>query len=320
MKKILNPLSVAIVVCIVLVALAAHSQPNDMPDLRRAFNLAGVRSREIQYYVLESKLTNFALDGTRIGTDIFRLHLKCVPAEIAGKGKSEYTCVRFTIQQGDTAKVEIPGLTNWTYTFDESGLDEREQVFGIDHGKFENLVDSQGNPLPFDKAYHVYNAFIDFHAFCNVFAEPTREGKGVQNLRKIGQKIVHAAAFSEAPTNLGKHVAEGSFFKNGEITLVFKGLSLVDGSACALIGYDSGESSFKMIMKPMPEMEIQTVGSSHYMGEIYKNLSTNWVQKATMTEYVVSETTIPMSPNKIHSVVERNILIVNLPKEQFSSF
>ena len=117
-----------------------------------------------------------------------------------------------------------------------------------------------------------------------MFAESTTEGNGIQNLKKIGQKIVHAAAFSEPPVNLGSNVSEGSFFKNGEITLEFKGLSVVNDRQCALLEYDSGESSFKIIMEPMPNMEIQTVGSSHYQGDIYKDLATNWVQKITMNE------------------------------------
>lgn len=287
--------------------------------LDKKFDLAGEHSQETQYFLMESKLITYALDGTRVGTDIFRLRLKCVPAKVAGEEGDEYTCVRFTLQQGDTLEAAIPALDNWTYVFKQIGIDEKGQVFGIDHGKFENLVDSNGNTLPPDKAYLVYNAFIDFHGFCNVFAESTTEGNGIQNLKMIGQKIVHAAAFSEPPVNLGSNVSEGSFFKNGEITLEFKGLSVVNGKHCALLEYDSGESSFKMIMKPMPNMEIQTVGSSHYKGDIYKDLATNWVQKVTMIEVVVSETTLPMPPNKINSVIERNIIIRNVDEKEFGS-
>jgi hypothetical protein len=194
-------------------------------------------------------------------------------------------------------------------------MDEKGQVFGIDHARFEGLVDETGGAVPVDKAYHVYNAFIDFHAFCNVFAEPVSDGNGIQNLRKVGDRVVHAAAFSDAPTNLGSSFAEGSSFKNGEITLELKGLGLVNGKPCAIVGYDSGASSFKMIMKPMPELEVVTVGSSHYRGHIYKDLEAGWVQKATMTEMVVSETTLPMPPNKLNSVIEREIIILNVSRE-----
>ncbi len=166
----------------------------------------------------------------------------------------------------------------------------------------------------------LYNAFIDFHAFCNIFSETTSDEKGIQDLSRIGQKIIHAAAFSAPPTNLGKNISEGSFFKNGEITLEFKGLSIVNEKQCALIGVDSGESSFKMIMHPIDDMEIVTVGSSHYKGDIYKDITTNWVQKVTFDEVVISETKIPMPPNKINSIVERNIVIKNVSKDKGDFF
>lgn len=73
-----------------------------------------------------------------------------------------------------------------------------------------------------------------------------------------------------------------------------------------------------MQMKPMPEMEISTTGSSHYFGDIYKDLATSWVQKVTMTELVVSETILPMPPNKINVVIEREILIRNVNESEFA--
>ncbi len=74
-----------------------------------------------------------------------------------------------------------------------------------------------------------------------------------------------------------------------------------------------------MLMKPMPQLNIRTVGSSHYFGDIYKDLASGWVQKATMTEIVVSETTLPMPPNKVHTVVERLIEIRNVSQKEFES-
>jgi len=309
-------LGLAIIVFLILGEIAAAQSPR-LDHLHKEFDLSGAHSQQAQYFMMESKLITYALDGKRLGTDIYRLHLKCVPAKLAKRDGDEYTCSRFTVQQGEMAEVVIPALANWTYIFKNTGQDEKGQVFGIDHGKFENLVDASGKALPIDKAYHVYNAFIDFHAFCNVFAEPTTAGNGIQNLKKIGQKIVHAAAFSEPPVNLGNNIAAGSSFKNGEITLEFKGVSVVNGRPCALLEYDSGESSFKMLMKPMPDMEVRTTGSSHYFGDIYKDLATQWVQKVTMTELVVSETILPMPPNKINSVIERNIMIRNVSESEF---
>jgi hypothetical protein len=306
--------AIAIILAIFASVVAAQSIRLD-----KELELAGAHSQQPQYFIMESKLITYALDGKRLGTDIYRLHLKCVPAKLAKKAGDEYTCARFTVQQGEAAETAIPAMANWTYVFKGTDQDEKGQVFGIDHAKFENLVDANGKALPIDKTYHVYNAFIDFHAFCNVFAEPTTAGNGIQDLKKIGQKIVHAAAFSEPPVNLGNDVAAGSSFKNGKITLEFKGVSVVNGKLCALLEYDSGESSFKMIMKPMPDMEVRTIGSSHYFGDIYKDLATQWVQKVTMTELVVSETILPMPPNKINAVIERNIVIRNVSEGEFAA-
>ena len=300
--------------------LKAASAVKDDAILRQTFNLGGQRSQQIQYFTMESKLISYALNGKRVGTDIYRLRLKCVPAKLAGTKGDQWTCTRFTVQFGDKPEIEVPAIKNWTYVFKipPTGIDEKGQTLGIDHSRFANLVDASGNAVPPDKGYHVYNAFIDFHGFCDVFGERIEGGKGIQELKNIGQKIVHAAANTEAPVNLGSSIAKGSTFKNGEVTMELKGLSRVDGAACAMVGFDSGESSFKMIVKPMPNMEVNTVGSSHYKGDIYIDLSTNWARKVTMYELVVSETTLPMPPNKINSVIERDILVRNVGVKEFA--
>ena len=305
--------------CGLTTVLEAKSPSLNGSILRQSFNLAGERSQEIHYFIMESKFVNFGLDGTRTGYDIYKLHLKCVPAKLAGKKGDEYTCSKFTLKMGDSTEITIPALEGWTYVFKTTytGINDKGQVFGIEHSKFENLVDNKGNSIPQDKTYLIYNTFIDFHSFCNVFAERTTSGNGIQDLKKIGEKIVHAAAFSEPPVNVGSNVAEGSFFKNGEITLSFKGLGIVNKATCAIVGFDSGESSFKMIMNLAPDMEIRTVGSSHYKGDIYIDIATKWVQKIVMDEVVVSETILPFPPNKVNSVTERNTIIQNVSEEEF---
>lgn len=307
-------------VCGMAPVVTAESDATNDAILRQTFKLGGERSQQTQYFLMESKLLTYALDGKRVGTDVFRLRLKCVPAKAAGKDGDEYTCANFTVQISGEPEVEVPALKNWTYIFKTlpAGLDEKGQVLGIEHARFENLVDAGGKAIPPDKSYHVYNAFIDFHGFCNIFAERVEGGKGIQDLKSIGQKIVHAAAFTEPPVNLGSSIAEGSTFKNGEVTLEFKGLSRVAGAACAMVGFDSGQSSFKMTVKPMPDMEVRTVGSSHYKGDIYIDLSTNWVRKATMDELVVAESTLPMPPGKVNAVIERNIVIRNVSAKEFA--
>ena len=278
--------------------------------LREPFDFTVARSPQPQLFDMETVVITYAPDGKRINTDILRLQLKCVP----GKDAEEYTCLRFALKFGDNPEVTVPAIANWSYPYKATatGMDEKGQVFGIDHAKFEKLLDSNGQPLPVDKAYYVYNAFIDFHGFCNAFAEPTTGGKGIQDLKKIGDKIVHAAANTEPPVNLGSGIKEGSTFKNGEVTLEFKGLSLVDNAPCAIIAFDSGQSSFQMTINPMPNMEVRSVGASHYKGDIHIDLASRWPRKVTMDELVVAQSTVPMLANKISAVIERNTIIRNI--------
>lgn len=297
-----------------LIYLQAQPGPYNKKILQQEYNLLPAHSRDTQYYTMESRLSEFAPDGTISGADVYRLYLRCVPDKAGLKG-DKYTCLKFTVQLNNSPELPIPSLTGWSYFFTlaANGRDEKGQMFGIDQSKFEELSDKNGKTLPVENAYHVYNAFIDFHSM-SVFAEKTDSGKGVQDLRRIGQEIIHGASFSQPSVSMGSQVGDGSYFKNGQIRLAFKGLSIVNRRTCALLGYDSGESSFYMVTKPMPNMEVKTKGASHYQGDIYKDLSSGWLQKATLHELVVSETSVPGMANKINSVIERNIVIANIDK------
>jgi hypothetical protein len=96
------------------------------------------------------------------------------------------------------------------------------------------------------------------------------------------------------------------------VTLELKGLSIVDGAPCAIVAFDSGQSSFQMTMNPMPNMEVHTVGASHYKGDIHIDLASRWPRKVTMDELVVAESTVPMLANKVTAVIERNTIIRNI--------
>ena len=279
--------------------------------LEDSYNLVPQHSADTQYYEMQSTLQKHSPDGAIIGTDIYRLSLRCIPAKNNSQ-KSRYTCLKFTVQVNDATPVSIPSLSNWDWYFaiGANNRDTSEQLFGIDHKVFENLKGEDGKALAIENQYHVYNAFIDFHTM-DVFAEKTTGDSGIQKLKKIGDKIIHQASYSQPPVNLGAEVQTGSYFKNGEITLFFKGLGMVNKKDCAIIEYDSGNSSFFMMIKPMPTMEVPTRGSSHYWGDIYKDLRSGWIQKAVLHELVVSETTVPPS-NKVHSVIERTIIIQNI--------
>ena len=298
------------IICNPISLTAGEPKRIDDSILRQTFDFAAPRSRDVQSFEMETRVITYGPDGKRVNTDVLRLWLTCTP----GKDADQYTCRKFTVQFGNAPAVAVPAMANWTYPFKNTatGTDEKGQVFGIDHAKFEKLVDANGQPLPADKAYYVYNAFIDFHGFCNTFAEPTIEGKGIQDLKSIGRKIIHAAAFTEPPVNLGSNIAKGSTFKNGEVTLELKGLSMVDDAACAIVAFDSGQSSFQMIINPVPNMEVRAVGASHYKGDLYIDLATRWVRKVTMDELVVAESTVPTLPNKVNAVIERNTVIRNI--------
>jgi hypothetical protein len=314
-SKIYRRVMVCLFLMLPLSHLSAQQISNATKMLKQEYNLVRRHSGDTQYYEMETKVQKHAPDGTPMGWDVYRLYLRCVPSPDSSIG-DEYTCLKFTVQIHDSAEVLIPSLTNWKYYFllTANAKDSNGQVFGIDHSKFEKLVDENGNILPVENTYFVYNAFIDFHSM-SVFAEKTAEGNGAQNLKHIGDKVVHVASFSQPPVNLGTQIAEGSYFKNGEITLTFKGLGLVNEKACGIIEYDSGESSFYMLMKPTPAMEITTKGSSHYWGDIYKDVTKGWIQKAILHEIVISQTTVPGMPGKINAVVERSIDIKNVRRK-----
>jgi hypothetical protein len=280
------------------------------------YDLGIERSRETQFYIHTGEIVEYSPDGSRVRKSVYRLYLKADPVRIDGKDTVEYTCVRFVIQPDGAKETSLPSIENWRYV-PVMGIDGKNQIFGIDHSLFRNLTDSEGNVLSFDKAYQVFNTFVDFHGFTSVFADPVSTVCSIQDLHRVGEKIIHFTANSSAPVHLGESVSEGSFFKNGEITLEFKGLSVVNGCPCALVGMDSGESSLKMTMKPTQDLKIMSTGGSHYKGDLYKDLASGWVQKAVFNEIVVTEAIIPALSQKIHSVLERNILIRNVDKSQF---
>lgn len=311
LKSILNVISL-----ILLLGLNYNLKAQTKEILEQPYNLAGERTPEPQFFILQTIITNYSLDGTRTDKEFYKLYLQCKPAEANGKKVYKYTCSKFEIGSKDSNLVTVPSLDNWSYIFGNTtgGYDNKGQVFGIEHSKFENLIDAKGQHISKPQAYWIYNSFVDFHAFCNVFAEPTDDGAGIQDLSHINQEIIHSSSHSEAPVNLGNNIENGSYYKNGLITLTFTGLGVVNDATCAIVSFDAGEGSFKMKMKPMPSMEIATTGSSHYKGNLFININSFWVEKVIMDEFVLSETTIQGQTSKINSVAERRTTINNVDK------
>jgi hypothetical protein len=177
--------------------------------------------------------------------------------------------------------------------------DKQGQLYGIPEVQFEDLVDSTGEKLPFEVAYQVYSTFFYYHGYTE-YAEPTTDGNGVQHLRSVGDKIVHAAAFVET-TIPGSLAGKGSFWRNGEVTLEFKDVGTVDGLACAILGLDWGECTWAMPMTIMRLMRLKTVGDSTCRGDIYLDLESKWVRKLVTTlseETVTSMWGIPVDRSK----------------------
>jgi hypothetical protein len=278
--------------------------------LSSRFDLSRDHSKEPQEFIMQTQVWKIAADGKRVDTTIYTVHLKSMPATPGQKG-DEFTCVRFTIQSGNGNEVSIPSLSGWKHFYQASPKekDDKGQLFGIDHSTFDNLKDSNGKSLSVEKSYLTYNVFIDFHSMF-VFSDRSDVGKGVQDLHQVGDKIIHSAAYSTPPVNLGNQIKEGSVFRNGEITLEFKGISRINDRSCALLGYDSGASSFTMMMQFTPSTVVNTNGSSHYWGDIYKDLQSGWIQRATLHELVVSETVIGTA--KVPAVIERSIEVKNV--------
>lgn len=294
--------------------------PKNLSGLKGPFNLTPGRTPEVQYYLQETRLIQLGFDGKRKSVEVYSLKLKRVPAKLARQDGDVLSVGEFRLKFGDKVPVTVPGLAGWSYVFREIAgeTDAKGQVFGIPHDRFENLTASDGQKLSTVTRYAVYNSFIDFHGFCDVFARPA-EGGGIQDLKYPGQSIRHAAAFTEPPVNLGQGIKEGSYYRNGDVRLVFKGVGLANGSSCAIIGYDSGESTLKMIMPASPGEEIVTVGGSTYLGDIYLNLKTGWAELVTMDEFVVTETQLPPSlgGQKMPAYNVRHLTIRRISREEF---
>ena len=277
--------------------------------LLREYDLAGERLEQTHYYTVQTQLATHSSKGALKSTDIYRERLMIEPGNLSAGESDRFTCATFFVQRGDDPEATIPSLEGFSYTvnkrlLDKNDLDEHGQLYSVPEAKFEGLADHTGAKLPFEAGYQVYSVFFYYHSYTD-YAEATSEGKGVQHLKRIGDKIIHDGAFAESPIP-GKLAKEGSSWKNGEITLEFKGLSVVDDRPCAIIGLDSGVCPWSMPMTYMPLMNLKTTGVSNYQADICLDLESKWVRKLEM---ILSETTatsmwgIPVDKSIIRTVL-----------------
>ena len=279
-------------------------------DLRGPFDLSSDRKRGAQDFRMETKYIHFQLNGRRVGAESYVLNLRFDPKTSPTGNVDQYAVSELQLQTNDGPPVTIPQLRNWTYTFDPTlSGDERGPLWGIAQDKFINLTDDQGKALPFGIRYALYVNFIDFHSFNDVYARPMKFGKGIQDLKQIGQRIIHPASFIQASVKFGTEIRPGSTFQNGEVSLELKGVGVVDGVPCALVAYDAGDSKVKMVIPDSSNQESVTEGVDQYKGDMYVDLATRWLRKATLDEHMVQETSTQGSPSKTNEYTVRHILL-----------
>jgi hypothetical protein len=264
---------------------------------------------ETQYYHMERVIVVRADDGTRQSVERYSLRLMVEPDGQSAGETAKYTCVGFTLQKDDGPEATIPALEGWSHEIARGmEIDEQGLLFGVPDAKFQGLTDSNGEILEPIVAYQVKDLFVGFHSF-TAFADPDKEGKGIQDLKRIGDKIVDESAGVETS------ILEGSTFKSGEVTLEFKGVSVVGGATCAILHVDSGDGSFIMAFSH-EGMEVKTVGGTHYWADIYLDLASKWVKKS---EVIVVDMTKTTTGDQVlaTSVVETTTIIKAVPKAEF---
>jgi hypothetical protein len=263
--------------------------------LLQEYDLVGERSKETHYYIVQSELATHSSKGVLKGTDIYRELLKVEPGNRSAGEADRFTCQQFSIKRGDTSEVKLPSLEGFSYDvnkdlLDANGIDQNGELYSVPEETFENLEDDSGTKLPFEVGYQVYSAFYYYHSYTD-YAESTSQGNGIQNLQRIGDKVIVEGSFAESPLP-GKLAKDSSFWKNGEITLSFNGLSIVDAKPCAVLGLNSGVCHWSMPMTYMPIMNLKTVGVSNYQANIYLDLESKWVRKLDMVLFEKTTTTM----------------------------
>ncbi|MFC1871887.1 hypothetical protein ACFLYF_05800 [Chloroflexota bacterium] len=277
--------------------------------LSQEYDLIGERSAEPQYYHMERVIVFRADDGTRQSVERYNLRLMVEPDDQSAAENAKYTCAEVTMQKDDEPEVTIPALAGWSHDHVRgTGIDEQGLLFGVPDTKFQGLTNSNGEVLEPIVAYQIKDVFVGFHSF-TALAERNTEDKGFQKLKRIGDKIVDESAGVETA------ILEGSTFKNGEVTVEFKGLSVADGATSAILHVDSGDGSFIMAFSH-EGMEIKTVGGTHYWADIYLDLESKWVKKSEVTVVDMTKTTTGDQVLDT-TVVETTTLIKAVPEAEF---
>jgi hypothetical protein len=279
----MNRLLATTLAALCLSAAGSFASPN--------VDLARTRTSGTRNYEFTTDYRSYAADGSLSKTDTL-----CVAFGINRDDKGEQTlaCARFAVSLAGQPAREIPALKGWRNTLDRNSS---ANTLGVPQNEFLGLAYGDGAPLSPDMGYLVYNTFVDAYAFNNVFAEHCASaGPGVGDLKADGQSIQHYSAFSKVPIDMGGAVKPGSHFTNGRVMLTLKGHAVINGRPCAIVGFDSGDSSLLMLMEPAPGMNMEIKGGSHYWGDIYIDEETLWVEQITFEELVLTQVNIAGNP------------------------
>ena len=127
-------------------APAASDLPEGLTGLAGPFDLAAPRKAAVREYVQETRLVHMNMKGQRTGTETLTLKLRCVPSELRGKPGDEYTCLEFIMSKKNGETVTIPALAGLDLRLlnNDTDLDDKGQVFGIPHARFDGPRGQQG--------------------------------------------------------------------------------------------------------------------------------------------------------------------------------
>ncbi len=283
--------------------------------LEGTFDFSRPRISEKRYYEVRSEATFFSASGGRTRGDACRMLLVAEPPRWGVEADAIYRCFLFTMTDSIGMEFHVPRLEGYTHPFllNESSVDDRGYLYSIDHGLFSILADALGRPLTSRQKTAAYDAFIDFHRFCDYYARPTFLGKGIQDLHRVGDSVIHAAAYRLLPEAERRETTEPTTTsRNGEVTLEFLGISLRGGEQCALMRVDSGECSrFYTNNRGEPVV----TGSFRYRADLNVELVSGWVAGAAVVERILAGG--PDDGGERPGFLERTFKVRSLSKERF---
>ena len=289
--------------------MSKKSDSQEMSILSKEYNLGRKRTSEPYFYLVQHEVVTHGSNGKLKSIDTYKMHLMCEPVDRSTENAAyKYTCTSFTVKRKDSPEVTIPSMEGWSYEFNKQlltkeGFNSQGQMMGIPHAQFESLTDSKGKKLPIELPYQIYSAFTYFHTCCNMVVEPDQFDKYIGDLKRIGDKNESEPSSSELPISLGSVILDGSKYKTGKTALEFKGLSNVNDKSCAIVGYKEIGGSWVTFIQAMPLMKVKTVGGTQIRADIYIDLASLWVQKATYIVTDITKTTLFGIPVDISTIV-----------------